>query len=126
MYLIAEVNGEDYQYTMNFYKPNVYVLGNTVGDWNYNDAYLFSVPEDKNGSFVSPALIATGEVRMCVKADTDWWRLEFTLKNGETIFYRENNAVNNGWTDLGEEYSLSANSGQTISLNFTDGTGSLN
>lgn len=111
---------------MNFYKPNVYVLGNTVGDWNYNDAYLFSVPEDKNGSFVSPALIATGEVRMCVKADTDWWRLEFTLKNGETIFYRENNAVNNGWTDLGEEYSLSANSGQTISLNFTDGTGSLN
>lgn len=126
VYLIAEVNGEDYQYTMNFYKPNVYVLGNTVGDWNYNDAYLFSVPEDKNGSFVSPALIATGEVRMCVKADTDWWRLEFTLKNGETIFYRENNAVNNGWTDLGEEYSLSANSGQTISLNFTDGTGSLN
>lgn len=96
------------------------------GDWNYNDAYLFSVPEDKNGSFVSPALIATGEVRMCVKADIDWWRLEFTLKNGETIFYRENNAVNNGWTDLGEEYSLSANSGQTISLNFTDGTGSLN
>lgn len=126
VYLIADVNGEDYQYTMNFYKPNVYVLGNTVGDWNYNDAYLFSVPEDKNGSFVSPALIATGEVRMCVKADTDWWRLEFTLKNGETIFYRENNAVNNGWTDLGEEYSLSANSGQTISLNFTDGTGSLN
>jgi hypothetical protein len=26
----------------------------------------------------------------------------------------------------GEEYSLAANPGQTISLNFTDGTGSLN
>ena len=47
VYLIAEVNGDDYQYTMNFYSPNVYVLGNTVGDWNYNDAYLFFVPEDK-------------------------------------------------------------------------------
>lgn len=126
VYLVAEVNGEDYQYTLSFYKPNVYVLGNTVGDWNYNDAYMFSVPEDKDGSFVSPALTATGEVRMCIKADTDWWRLEFTLKDGATIFYRENNAVNNGWTDLGAEYSLTANPGQKISLNFTEGTGSLN
>lgn len=126
VYLTAEVNGENYQYTMSLYKPNVYVLGNTVGDWSYNDAWMFSVPDSKDGNFVSPTLGAAGEVRMCIKADTDWWRLEFTLKNGETIFYRENNAVNGGWTDLGTEYSLTANPGQTISLNFTDGTGSVN
>lgn len=125
VYLAAVVNGEEYQYTMSFYEPNVYVFGNTVGDWNYNEAYKFSVPEDKSGSFVSPALTAMGEVRMCIKANTDWWRLEFTLKDGETIFYRENNAVNNGWTDLGAEYSLTANPGQKISLNFADGTGTL-
>ncbi|MBM6757210.1 SusF/SusE family outer membrane protein [Bacteroides mediterraneensis] len=125
VYLVAAVNGEEYQYTMSFYEPNVYVFGNTVGDWNYNEAYKFSVPEDKSGSFVSPALTAAGEVRMCIKANTDWWRLEFTLKDGETIFYRENNAVNNGWTDLGAEYSLTANPGQKISLNFADGTGTL-
>lgn len=125
VYLAAAVNGEEYQYTMSFYEPNVYVFGNTVGDWNYNEAYKFSVPEDKSGSFVSPALTAAGEVRMCIKANTDWWRLEFTLKDGETIFYRENNAVNNGWTDLGAEYSLTANPGQKISLNFADGTGTL-
>lgn len=125
VYLVAEVDGDNYRYTMNFYNPDVYVFGNTIGDWNYNEAYKFSVPEDKNGSFVSPALTATGEVRMCIKANTDWWRLEFTLKDGTTIFYRENNAVNNGWTDLGEEYSLTANPGQKISLNFTEETGSL-
>lgn len=86
---------------------------------------MFTVPEDQSGEFKSPALTAAGEVRMCIKADTDWWRLEFTLKNGSEIFYRENNAVNSGWTDLGPEYSIAGTPGQVISLNFTEGTGSV-
>lgn len=126
VYILTEVNDDDYQYTMTFYKPNVYIFGSTNGNiWDYNDSWMFTVPEDQSGEFKSPALTAAGEVRMCIKADTDWWRLEFTLKNGSEIFYRENNAVNSGWTDLGPEYSIAGTPGQVISLNFTEGTGSV-
>ena len=54
---------------MNFIDPNV-MSGNTVGDWNYNDAYLFSVPEDKNGSFVSPAFNCHRVKSACVSKQT--------------------------------------------------------
>jgi hypothetical protein len=62
---------------------------------------------------------------MCVKAEYDWYRYEFTLKDGATIFYREDNAVNNGWTDLGPEYSVVGNPGQKVYLNFSTGTGEV-
>ena len=70
-------------------------------------------------------LVQPAEVRMCIQANTDWWRLEFTLKDGTDIFYRENNAVNSGWTDMGSEYSVTGKSGQKIYLNFASGTGEV-
>ena len=111
---------------MTFYEPNVYVFGATAKDsWGYTDEWKFTVPDTKEGNFESPVLGATGEVRMCIQANTDWWRLEFTLKDGTDIFYRENNAVNSGWTDMGSEYSVTGKSGQKIYLNFASGTGEV-
>lgn len=126
LYIQAAVNGDDYAFTMTFYEPNVYVFGATAKDsWGYTDEWKFTVPDTKEGNFESPVLGATGEVRMCIQANTDWWRLEFTLKGGTDIFYRENNAVNNGWTDMGAEYSVTGKSGQKIYLNFASGTGEV-
>lgn len=126
LYIKAEVKSDDYAFTMTFYEPNVYVFGATASDsWAYTDEWKFTVPDTKDGNFESPALGATGEIRMCIQANTDWWRLEFTLKDGETIFYRENNAVNSGWTDMGSEYSVTGNAGQKIYLNFATGTGEV-
>lgn len=126
LYVKAEVKGSDYAFTMTFYEPNVYVFGATAsGSWAYTDDWKFTVPDTKEGNFESPVLGATGEIRMCIQANTDWWRLEFTLKDGETIFYRENANVGNGWGDIGPEYVVSGEAGQKIYLNFANGTGEV-
>jgi agmatine/peptidylarginine deiminase len=111
---------------MTFYPGEVYLFGATNGGtWDYNDTWKFTAPDNKDGSFVSPAMTASGEARICVKTDVDWWRTEFTLCNGE-IFYRENNPVNDSWgKDVGPEYSIQGAAGKTIRLNFTAGTGEL-
>ena len=90
------------------------MVGNRVGDWNYNDGYLLCVGEDKKGSFVCGGLSGRGEVGMCMKGESDWWGVEFRLKDGERILYGENNGVNNGWRELGEEYCLGGNRGEGI------------
>lgn len=78
-------------------------------------------PLPKTGNFVSPAMTASGEVRMCFKTDLDWWRTEFTLHDGE-IFYRDFNLIDS-WTEKGEGYSVQGSAGNVMYLNFTAGTG---
>ena len=126
VFIKAAVKGSDYTFTMTFYPGEVYLFGATNGGtWDYNDTWKFTAPDNKDGSFVSPAMTASGEARICVKTDVDWWRTEFTLCNGE-IFYRENNPVNDSWgKDVGPEYSIQGAAGKTIRLNFTAGTGEL-
>ena len=71
------------------------------------------------------AMVASGEVRMCVKTEVDWWRTEFTLYDGN-IFYRENIAVNDSWgADVGAGYSIQGSAGKIMQLNFTAGTGEM-
>ena len=126
VYIKAAVKGDDYVFTMTFYPGEVYLFGATNGGtWDYNDTWKFTAPDNKDGSFVSPTMTASGEARICVKTDVDWWRTEFTLCNGE-IFYRENNPVNDSWgKDVGPEYSIQGAAGKTIRLNFTAGAGEL-
>ena len=70
-------------------------------------------------------MTASGEVRMCVKTEVDWWRTEFTLYKGE-IFYRENQAINDSWNaDKGSDYSIQGAAGKVMQLNFTAGTGEI-
>lgn len=122
----AEVKGSDYAYTMSFYPPDVYLFGAATGNsWDYTDEWKFTVPETADGEFVSPAFATNGELRICIKGEYDWYRYEFTLKDGTTIFYREDNAVNDGWTDLGDEYSVMGTTGQKVYLNFSTGTGEV-
>lgn len=59
---------------------------------------------------------------MAVKAETDWWRLDFTLKE-EKIFYRGDNNVYNAGLIWGRKCSINGTIGQKISLNSTEGAG---
>jgi len=62
------LEGRNYKYAVDFYKPEVYLTGDTSGGWDsFTEANMFTVPEGK-GEFVSPAFVASGEVRMCIKA----------------------------------------------------------
>lgn len=126
VYIKAAVKGDDYTFTMTFYPGEVYLYGATNGGtWAYSDDWKFATPDTKDGNFVSPAMTASGEVRMCVKTEVDWWRTEFTLNNGN-IFYRENNAVNDSWgVDVGADYSVQGSAGKVMQLNFTAGTGEM-
>lgn len=126
VYVKATVKNNDYAFAMTFYPGEVYLFGNsTGGSWAYTDTWKFTAPNAKDGNFVSPAMTASGEVRMCVKTEVDWWRTEFTLYKGE-IFYRENQAINDSWNaDKGSDYSIQGAVGKVMQLNFTAGTGEI-
>jgi len=113
-YLLHVVNSAER--IVNVLAPNVYLIGNTVGVWEIADANKFTVPEDKDGEFVSPAFVASDEVRMCVNfGGYDWWKTEFIVLDG-AIVYR-------GTGDDQERVKVSE--GQKAYLNFTTGTGSF-
>lgn len=113
-YLLHVVNSAER--IVNVLASNVYLIGNTVGAWEIADANKFTVPEDKDGEFVSPAFVASDEVRMCVNfGGYDWWKTEFIVLDG-AIVYR-------GTGDDQERVKVSE--GQKAYLNFTTGTGSF-
>ena len=84
---------------------------------NVEAEHLFSVPEGKDGEFVSPAFKAEDEIRVCVhpKEAIDWWRMEFMVFDGKIVF-RGND---------GDQERVKGQTGQKLYLNFTEGTGSI-
>lgn len=117
------VSGRDIVYNIEFNKPNVYLMGSNapVNDWSINEANLFSVPSDAEGDFVSPAFAydtdGDGGIRACVSIEGyDWWKTEFMIFNGE-LKYRATG---------GDQERVNGTKGQVLSINFTNGTGSIN
>lgn len=111
------VVGRDYQYSIAFEQPTVYLFGPcNGGNWGPDDAWKFSVPADGNGEFVSPAFAADGEVRACVIIDPDnWWHSEFIVF-GTELAYR----------GIGpDQERVNASAGQKMYINFTNGTGAI-
>lgn len=119
MVVTASVSGQDIKYSVQFNKPNVYLIGDTFGGWNElmdMDGRLFEVPTAMDADFVSPAFKANGKVRAYAKVpDKNWWRSEFIPLNGD-ITYRGNG---------GELKDVTGNVGQKLYLNFSTGKGSV-
>lgn len=99
------------------YAPDVYLMGETAGEWAIAPEHKFSVPADKDGDFVYPAFVADGELRMCVhpKDNVVWWQAEFIVLDGEIVF-RGNGP---------DQTRVNVGAGQQAYLNFTNGTGSV-
>ncbi|MBR6121357.1 MAG: SusF/SusE family outer membrane protein [Prevotella sp.] len=115
-YLI-KVDNTDGARTVEFLKPNIYLIGNTAAaGWNVDDSGLFTVPESEDGEFVSPAFAASDEVRMCVKLnDIDWWQTEFIITSDGVIDYR----------GAGNDQSrVKVTEGQKCYINFGTASGS--
>ena len=56
----------------------------------------------------------------------EWWRTEFTLKDGTDVFFRETTDIPENWaTNVGPAYSVSASAGQKLYVNFETGKGSV-
>lgn len=108
------LEGKDLNYTLEFLAPDIFLTGDPSGGWDtFDDARKFTVPEGE-GEFVSPAFVAGGELRLCIKLpSTDWWRTEFIILNNK-IEYRKNG---------GDQERVNVSAGQKAYLNFLDGTG---
>lgn len=113
-YLLKVVNGATR--SVDFLKPEVYLIGETSSTgWEVGAEGLFSVPETEDGEFVSPAFIASNEVRMCISLEgIDWWKTEFIVNADGKIDYRGKG---------GDQDRVSVEAGQKAYLNFTAGTG---
>ena len=116
MVVTTELEGKDLNYTLEFLAPDIYLTGDPSGGWDtFDDARKFTVPSGE-GEFVSPAFVAGGALRMCIKLpSTDWWRTEFAILSNK-IEYRKNG---------GDQEAVNVSAGQKAYLNFLDGTGRI-
>ncbi|WP_443876232.1 SusF/SusE family outer membrane protein [Leyella stercorea] len=123
MVVTASVSGRDIKYTVEFNEPNVYLIGEAMGQTDYTELAedcKFEVPTTMDADFVSPAFTGntpdgTG-VRAYVKIPgNDWWHSEFMVLNGE-IAYRGKG---------GDQERVAGKVGQKLYLNFATGKGSL-
>lgn len=97
-------------------EPNVYLVGDcAAGGWAamHTDADKFTI--DGN-VFKSPVLSNDGNIRLSVLLDgNQWWQTEFNVFDG-VIVYRGKG---------GDQAGVAGTAGQVITLNFIDGTGSI-
>lgn len=123
MVVTASVSGRDVNYTVEFNEPNVYLIGEAMGQTEYTELAedcKFEVPTTMDADFVSPAFLGNtpdgAGVRAYVKIPgNDWWHSEFMVLNGE-IAYRGKG---------GDQDRVAGKVGQKLYLNFATGKGSL-
>lgn len=113
-YLLYIHNGSERTFTV--LQPNVYLIGDTAGEWNVADSHKFTIPTTEDGVFESPAFANDAELRMCVSIEGfDWWKTEFIILGGD-IAYRGRG---------GDQERVAVNAGQKAYLNFAKGTGEI-
>lgn len=123
MVVTASVSGRDIKYTVEFNEPNVYLIGEAMGQTEYTELAedcKFEVPTTMDADFVSPAFTGNtpdgAGVRAYVKIPgNDWWHSEFMVLNGE-IAYRGKG---------GDQDRVAGKVGQKLYLNFSTGKGSI-
>lgn len=106
--------------TLTVYPGNAYVTGAVAGGvWNDPDPnWALTAPADASGEWVSPAFAGSGELRAYIKIGTfEWWRTEFTIYK-ESVFWRGNNNIGNSWTEVGNDYAVTGNTGQKLYVDF--------
>lgn len=91
----------------------IYGMGDAFGGWN-EETYAFTVNTDGTASITTTA---AGNLRMYVPTDGagNWWHSEFNIYDGK-IEYRAGG---------GDQAAVAVEAGQTVTLNFNEGTGSI-
>ena len=113
-YILYIHNGSERTFTV--LQPNVYLIGDTAGEWNVADSHKFTIPTSEDGVFESPAFANDAELRMCVSIEGfDWWKTEFIILGGD-IAYRGRG---------GDQERVAVKAGQKAYLNFAKGTGEI-
>lgn len=121
----TSVVGRDIVYDVEIALPNVYTIGmaSTTGTWDIADENLFEVPSDAAGFFKSqpyskdfPGNDSDGCLRACIKLpEAEWWQTEFMVFDGELVYRATGD----------DQERVGASAGQSLYINFTDGTGKI-
>ena len=107
------VNHIDGQQEINIAPAQVYGMGDAFGGWDAG-LYPFTINTDGTATITTTA---GGNLRMYVQVpNVDWWQAEFNIYDGE-IAYRATG---------GDQPAVAVTAGQTVTLNFNEGTGSIN
>lgn len=111
------------QYTLTIVPAEVFTTGNATANW---DGTAMTAPTTKDGYWVSEPFTGNDEMRAFVKVPgRDWWRTEFTLKNGTEVFFRSQDIPNNWEESFGAEYSVKAKAGQRLYVSFDSASGKV-
>ena len=104
---------------MNIYEHNVYVFGSAAGgSWSASDDWKFQIVCDRDAEwpFVSPEVMASNELRLCVQLPgCEWWQSEFIFYEDGVIDYR---------ADGGDQARIGNPAGK-VYLNFVTGKGKV-
>lgn len=117
-YILAITVTTDGEYTIQYLEPQVWLVGPTsTGGWDNiasNPADLFSIPADADGEFVSPAFLASENLRMAVTLPgIPWWQTEFNVFDGKIVYRGKGNDLD----------AVPVQEGQKVYLKFSDDTG---
>ena len=113
-YLLHVTNGDSH--VVRVLKPNVYLQGDAIGNWNLQPQNKFTAPTDENGVFVSPAFVSDANVRMCVVIEKgNWWKSEFNVFGGKIVF--RGNGI--------DQDAVPVKAGQKAYLDFKNNTGEI-
>lgn len=121
----TKIRSNKVQYTMIIGKGDVKVTGASVG--SFDTPLSMTAPADQTGDWTFNGFTAKGELRAyIVVPGSDWWRTEFTIqKSDNTIYYRTIDIPHNWMESKGDGYSVTAEPGKTLKVNFDKGTASL-
>lgn len=118
----TNIEGREYQFTVDFLEPYVYLQGDVNGgNWGTTDeAYRFAIPDLALGAdaeFASPAFSADGEgIRASIQlTGHEWWHTEFMVIDG--VF------IPRGAGD--DQDRVKGTAGQRLYINFTKKTGRI-
>ena len=129
---ICKIVGNDVQVKLVVAPGAAGVIGNSIGNW---DGILMDVPAGKT-EWTFSDFTASGELRAyIVVPGEDWWRTEFTLYSGTTVYYRDFD-IPSDWASGAaekadppkpdpENYSQQVGPGKTLKVNFDNNTGSI-
>ena len=95
MVVTCGVSGRNVTYNVDFYKPEVRLVGTCIGDASFKPldfpGGLFEVPATADGSFVSPAMTGVPAsdqgARACVIIPGhEWWHTEFMVFDKQLVY----------------------------------------
>ncbi len=116
----TSLDGRDYKFQVDFFKPEAYIKGGAIGDkWDNLPEFMFEVPDLSLGAdadFVSPQFTTDGEIRANIQLPgQEWWHTEFLVFDG--VFVPRGTG--------GDQERIQGQAGQRLYINFTKRTGKI-